>query len=339
MTEFAAVFPIHAWADRAAMSLLPRIKLYRSGFGDRRRLDDWVQEIAGYDRSVELPELDEQRRERARRRGVLSVRRLQFASPAARRLPRECWTMRGELLLPARGEPAAACLMLAATGEEGFARRRRFAAPLVAGGIAVLSLENPFYGSRRPWGQIGPVLRTVEEQFAMNLSTVDEGRALLAWLRSEGFSRVGVSGYSQGGMMAAFAGALSSFPVACVPRGAGDHAQAIFMESALSRSVSWAALARDAGSDRSARAYFERCLEPVRLSRHAPPLAPESAIVVASRHDGFVPATESEALHAHWPGSELRMLESGHVTAALLQAEQHRQAIRDAFGRLARRRP
>lgn len=52
VTESALVFPIHAWADRAAMALLPRIKLYRLGFGDRRRLDDWVGEIAQYDRSV-----------------------------------------------------------------------------------------------------------------------------------------------------------------------------------------------------------------------------------------------------------------------------------------------
>jgi dienelactone hydrolase len=318
------------------MALLPRIKLYRLGFGNRRHLDDWVGEIALYDRSVELPDLSEQRRERPGRSGALRLRRLRFESPAARRLPRESRNMDAELLLPARGEAAAACLMLAATGEEGFARRRRFAAPLVSEGIAVLSLENAFYGSRRPRGQLGPVLRTVEEQFAMNLSTVDEARALLLWLRSEGFSRVGVSGYSQGGVMAAFAGALSSFPVACVPRGAGDRAQVIFMESALSRSVNWAALARDAGSDREAREYFQRCLEPVRLSRHAPPLAPASAIIVGSRHDGFVPATESEALHAHWPGSELRMLESGHVTAALLQADEHRRAIRDAFGRLTR---
>lgn len=316
------------------MVLLPRIKLYRAGFGDRRRLDDWVREIAAYDRSVELPELTEQRHERAARRGALRTRRLRFASPAAHRLPPESGSIEAELLVPARGRPTAACLMLAATGEEGFARRRRFAGPLVAAGIAVLSLENPFYGSRRPRGQLGPVLRTVEEQFAMNLSTVDEARALLSWLRREGYSQVGVSGYSQGGMMAAFAGALASFPVACVPRGAGDRAHAIFMESALSRSVDWAALARDDGSEARARKYFERSLEPVRLSRHPPPLAPGSAIIVASRHDGFVPATESEALHAHWPGSELRMLESGHVTAALLQADAHRQAIRDAFARL-----
>ncbi len=334
VTQFVAVSPIHAWADRAAATLLPRIKLYRAGFGDRRRLDDWVQEIAEYDRAIELPGLRELGLERPRRRGSLRIRRLRFASPAERRLPRESATIDAELLLPRTGAAEAACLMLAATAEEGFVRRRRFAAPLVAEGIAVLSMENPFYGSRRPKRQIGPVLRTVEEQFAMNLSTVDEARALLCWLRSEGFSHVGVSGYSQGGVMAAFAGALSTFPVACVPRGAGDRARTIFVESALSRSVDWAALARDAGGERSAREYFERCLEPVRISRHAPPLAPESAIIVAARHDGFVPATESRALHAHWPGSELRMLESGHVTLALLQAEQHRQAIRDAFARL-----
>ncbi|MCA9598645.1 MAG: alpha/beta hydrolase family protein [Myxococcales bacterium] len=325
---------VHTWADQAAMQLLPRIKLYRSGFGDRTRLGRWVDEIAEYDRDVELPELSELLGQRERVHGLLRRRRLRFASPAARRLPRESAFIEAELLSPVRHAPRGACVLLAATGEEGFARRRRFAAPLVRAGIAVLSLENPFYGSRRPRGQIGPVLRTVEEQFAMNLSTVDEARALLAWLQRQGHSRLGVSGYSQGGMMAAFVGALSNAPVACVPRGAGDRARAVFMESALSRSVDWAALARDAGSAAEARAHFDRCLEPVRLSRHVAPLSPRSAIVVAARHDGFVPAAESEALHAHWPGSELRMLESGHVTAALFQAREHRHAIVDAFERL-----
>ncbi len=326
---------VHAWADRAAMRLLPRLKLYRSGFGDLARLERWVDEIARYDRSVELPALREQGGERAHRESAVSRRRLRFPSPAAHRLPHESSVVEAELLLPSGGETSSACLMLAATGEEGFLRRRRFAAPLVARGVAVLSLENPFYGARRPRGQLGPVLRTVEEQFAMNLSTVDEARALLEWLRREGFRNVGVSGYSQGGVMAAFAGALSAFPVACVPRGAADAARTIFMDSALSRSVDWTALARDSGGDKAARDRFERYLDPVRLSRHAPPLRPECAIVVGSLHDGFVPAAESEALHAHWVGSELRMLESGHVTAALLRAEQHRKAILDAFSRLS----
>lgn len=324
---------VHAWADRAATLLLPRIKLYRGGFGDARRLAKWVEEIDAYHRGVELPALRELRGERARTVGSTRRRRLRFTSPAAQRLPGESRAIEAELLLPA-GEAAAACLMLAATGEEGFARRRRFAAPLLARGIAALLLENPFYGERRPRGQIGPVLRTVEEQFAMNLATVDEARALLGWLRGEGFSRIGVTGYSQGGMMAAFAGALTGFPVACVPRGAGDRALPIFLDSALARSVDWRSLARDAGSERAARERFAQCLAPVCLSRHAPPVAPASAVIVASRHDGFVPPAEARALHSHWAGSELRMFDTGHVTAALLDSEAHRQAIADALARL-----
>ncbi|MEO6773232.1 MAG: alpha/beta hydrolase family protein [Kofleriaceae bacterium] len=283
---------------------------------------------------MQLPALRELRGERAQRVGSSWRRRLRFTSAAAHRLPSESSMMEAELLLPVGAAPAAVCLMLAATGEQGFARRRRFAAPLLSRGIAAVLLENPFYGVRRPRGQIGPVLRTVEDQFAMNLATVDEARALLAWLRREGFPRVGVTGFSQGGMMAAFAGALTDFPVACVPRCAGDRALPIFLDSALASSVDWRRLARDAGSESAARDQFARCLAPVCVSRHAPPLAPAGAVIVASRHDGFVPVAEARALHAHWAGSELRMFDTGHVTASLLDAEPHRQAIADALARL-----
>src|SRR4029078_2234243 len=97
--------------------------------------------------------------------------------------------------------------------------RRRF----LAEGVGATLLETPYYGSRRPHGQRGPVLRTVVDQFAMNTAMVDEARALLGWIR-DGGRVAGVTGYSQGGFMAAFAAAFVDFPVVVVPRAAGTHA-------------------------------------------------------------------------------------------------------------------
>lgn len=318
-------------------------RLYKDGFGGRARLDGLVRDLWDYPASAEAPRIDVRWTGRAEDRSGIRHRRGTFVSPMAHLLPEESRVAHVELLLPvptgrARSDvPAPVCLMLAATGEEGFVRRRLFAAPLVRAGIGALLLENPYYGRRRPRGQLGPALRTVADQFAMNTSTVEEARALLAWLVREGHAQVGATGYSQGGMMAAFAGALTPFEMAVIPRGAGASARPIFTESALAQTFDWKKLASEMRTRDEARRYFETCLEPVVVTRYPPPKAPELAVLLAARSDGFIPPSDVETLHRHWPGSELRWLDAGHVTAVLFHRSPHRRAVLDAFERLARR--
>ncbi len=326
---------LHQLTDHALIALLRKGKLFSEGFGDRRRLARIVDAVASYRResALDVPSIawgDEKER--------FGVRRLRgtFAAPLAAELPEESRTVHVELLLP-RGANAPHAtpivLLLAATSEEGFRRRRLFSLPLLQRGIAVLSVENPYYGLRRPAGQIGPFVRTFSDQFAMNFATVIEGRTLLAWLHREGYERVVVSGFSQGGMMAAFAAVTSTFPVGVVPCAAGLTAHGIFLDAALSNAFAWPRLAADAGSEAEARALIERALDPVSLAVHPPPLRPELAIVLGAAHDGFVPKRDVEALHRHWPGAELRWVSAGHVTTAALHHGAHRQAIRDALAR------
>ncbi|MFW5921028.1 MAG: alpha/beta hydrolase family protein [Polyangiales bacterium] len=329
----------HRLADHAAGTIMRAGRLYAGGFGGRDRLDALVARVAEYGRDSPLEPLHVRWQGPVLPASGARVRRGRFVSPAADLLPPESAEGVLELRLPAEdaGERPPVCLLLAATAEEGFGTRRRFGADLLRAGIGTLSLENPYYGERRPRGQIGPALRTVADQFAMNLATVMEARQLLCWLRDEGYRHVGASGYSQGGMMSAFGAALVDFPVAVAPRGAARAAEAIFTRSALSRAFHWRKLAEEAGGEEPARRYFTECLRPVDVGRHPPPVAPECAILVSARSDGFVPASDTEALHAHWPGSELRWLDGGHLTAALWQRRAHVQAIRDAFTRLRER--
>ena len=326
---------LHQLTDHALIALLRKGKLFSEGFGDRRRLARIVDAVASYRResALDVPSIawgDEKER--------FGVRRLRgtFAAPLAAELPEESRTVHVELLLP-RGANAPHAtpivLLLAATSEEGFRRRRLFSLPLLQRGIAVLSVENPYYGLRRPAGQIGPFVRTFSDQFAMNFATVIEGRTLLAWLHREGYERVVVSGFSQGGMMAAFAAVTATFPVGVGPCAAGLTAPGIFLDAALSNAFAWPRLAADAGSEAEARALIERALDPVSLAVHPPPLRPELAIVLGAAHDGFVPKRDVEALHRHWPGAELRWVSAGHVTTAALHHGAHRQAIRDALAR------
>jgi hypothetical protein len=329
----------HYYTDRVLTAVLRGGRLYDEGFGGIERLNGLVDMLRGFPLNEEPPEIDVRFRSVGRRRAGVLYRRAAFESPLAEVLPEESKRVVFELMVPGHLESTdrpPVCLMLAATAEEGFARRRFFARPLIERGIAALLMENPFYGKRRPRGQLGPSLRTVADQFAMNTATVEEARAILGWLRRQGYAKVGVTGYSQGGIMAGFAGALCPFPLACVPRAAGNSARPIFTESALAQTFNWRRLAEELNGEAEARRYFSECLEPVRIDRFDPPVAPELAIIVGSRSDGFVPPAETEALHRHWKGSELRWLEAGHLTGAVLKRPPHVRAVVDAFDRLAR---
>jgi len=311
--------------------------LYADGFGGFDRLDDLVERVRRYPGSEPPAELEIRWDGKARSVAGYRVRRGWFDTPMADLLPSECKRGHVELLLPPdrrRGEQPPLCLLLAATAEEGYARRRLWASSLLRRGIGALLLENAFYGRRRPLGQRGPSLRTVADQFSMNLATVDEARALLGWMRRAGYERVGVTGHSQGGMMSAFAAAVTPFAVAAVPRSAGSAAGPIFTTSALARAFHWERLAGERGGLEEARQYFLECLEPVDVSRHPPPHSTSAAILVGARSDGFVPPEETEHLHRHWQGSELRWLDAGHVTSVLLHRRAQVRAVLDAFDRL-----
>jgi pimeloyl-ACP methyl ester carboxylesterase len=325
---------LHRYTDLALTSLLRGVRLYEDGFGDRDSLMRLVDAVTRVAREDPLPPIDV-RWDEPRRGPRTLEREARFLSPALE-LPPESREVRMLWLEPTTPRQGAreVVVLLAATGEEGFFTRRRFAAPLLATDRAVLVVENPLYGVRRPRGQRGPGLRTVRDQFAMNLATVLEGRAIAGWLAARGHPKIVLSGYSQGGIMAAFVSALVPFPTGCVPRGAGARVEAIFTEGALSRAMDWDRLARELGSRAEAKAYFESCLAPVRVDRHPVPLEPRACIVVGARHDAFVPPHETEALHRHWPGSELRWDDAGHVTAALLGQRGHQRAILDSFARL-----
>ena len=326
---------LHRYTDLALTTLLRGIRLYEDGFGDRASLERLVEAVRVTRREDALPEV-ELRWHRVERWGRVLERHASFRSPAPE-LPSESREAHLVVLEPAdldAGSRPDAVVLLAMTGEEGYLSRRLFASRFLEAGLAVVILENAFYGLRRPVGQRGPSLRTVRDQFAMNYATVVEGRAIAAWLRARGHRRLVLSGYSQGGIMAAFVSALVPFETACVPRGAGAAVASIFTEGALSRAMRWDKLAAELGGRADARAYFEACLSPVRVDLHPPPLATAACILVGARHDAFVPPHEAEALHRHWPGSELRWSDRGHVTAAVLGQRQHQDAVLDALGRL-----
>ncbi|HEU4382575.1 MAG TPA: alpha/beta hydrolase family protein [Anaeromyxobacteraceae bacterium] len=318
------------WLDRAFYLFLTRQPFFAEGWGDEGLLSDVSLEGAR-----ERPAAPIEIAWGPERRGWGGlVREGTFESPEPR-LPAVARRARVRMLGPAAGEPGAVCLHFAASGDEGLSLRLRFAAPLLGQGIAALVLENPYYGERRPTGQPGAALRTVSDLVLMAAATVREGRSLLGWLERQGQGRLGVAGYSMGGQMAALVAATWPRPLAMAALAPSDSPASVFTEGLLRSHPRWDALRRPDGSEDRARAELRQLFLRYAVSSLEPPVEPRAAVVVANRLDGVVPPAEAERIARRW-GCELRWLEGGHVSGALVEQPALRRAVADAFSRLPR---
>ena len=223
-------------------------------------------------------------------------------------------------------------VLLAAWNEHDSRARFGIARRLAGRGIGSLTLENPYYGIRRPTDRDGQPIRTVADFFRMGIGAVAEGRGLLATIRAEGLTP-GVAGYSMGGNVAALISSTMPFPVATAPLAASYSPAPIYLDGALRGGIAWEALGGESSAEPKLR---EMLLSASVLDRPAPDHA-RHAVLVAARSDGYVPPAATMSLHDHWPGSELRWLGGGHATLLLIHKGALTTAIEDSFLRLARK--
>ena len=123
-------------------------------------------------------------------------------------------------MLPACAGIRAVCVMLPATGDQGFSQRMWLAArPLAAAGVLVVLPVAPLYGKRKPANQDRWYVREVHLMFKQAISIAVEAAALLHWAREQHGSTVplAVTGISWGGAMAALAAQLYNGPLAVIP--------------------------------------------------------------------------------------------------------------------------
>jgi hypothetical protein len=226
---------------------------------------------------------------------------------------------------------SAACVILAASRDEGYKTRERVFRSLVSRGLDLYLLENPFYGRRRTASSAS--LNTFSDHVLMNLGSVWEARALLEYLRGF-YDRLTVTGYSMGGHMAAITAAVSPFPVGCAPLATGASAARIYTKGLLSWSVDLRALAADRNQRDAARNRLHLMIEAADLTRQSPPIRSDAAFLVGCASDGYVFADEVKRLHEYWPGSTLRWLPAGHVTGLFLFRAVLRDAVVDATVKL-----
>jgi hypothetical protein len=231
---------------------------------------------------------------------------------------------------PASGTNRMVVLM-AAWNEHDSRARFGIARRLARRGIGSFVLENPYYGIRRPDDHDGQPIRTVSDFFRMGIGAVMEGRGLLATIRHAGCIP-GVAGYSMGGNISAIVSSTMPFPIATAPLAASYSPSPVYLDGALRGGIDWGALGGQSSAEPRLR---DALLAASVLDRPAPSHA-RHAVLVSARSDGYVPASTTEALHAHWPGSELRWISGGHATLLWFHKGAFATAIADSFDRLVR---
>lgn len=218
-------------------------------------------------------------------------------------------------------------VMMAAWNDHGYRTRTGLAVRLAARGISSVMLENPYYGPRRAWSD--PPIRTVADFAVMGRAAVQEGRALLDYFADD--YEVGVTGYSMGGNIAALIGALMERPVAIAGLAASHSPGPVWLDGIITHMVDWEALGGRADGNEE---RLRRELSGASVLAVSPHPHTASAVIVGAQSDGYIPPSAVEALHAHWPGSELRWLPGGHATMIWRQKDALVDAIEASFDRL-----
>jgi len=265
---------------------------------------------------------------RTRRRGRSLRRDGTFTSPLSW-LPNETRTVHVRARL--REGNRTACVILAASRDEGYQPREHVFGSLSAQGIDLYFLVNPFYGRRRMPG--GPSLITVSDHGLMVLGMVLEARALLEHLSTH-YSKLVVAGYSMGGHMAAVTAAVSPFPVACAALASGASASVVYTEGLLSWSVDLDALGGEPHLRAQARERLRQLFEVADLTLYPAPLRTDAAVIAGCTRDGYVLSSETERLHQHWRGSTLRWIPAGHFSALITSGAALRDCVADAAAKL-----
>ena len=310
------------------MHPLDRIGALLSGL-DRRRLrvfpDGWGQDPPDSQAAFGATAPLDIAWDRPAVMGPVRVRRGAFTSPVAHLLAHTARVVPVELIEPARGARGHVVLM-PSWNDHGFDTRRKLASHLIESGLASVIFDIPHYGERRTVPAPLQAIRTVRDFMVMGIGAIAEARALVTNFVDAG--PVGVAGYSMGGNLAALVAAGLDVPVAVAPLAAAPSPAVVFVDGPLSAAVAWKALGGP-----GARVRLHSVLGSVSVTNLRAPAHVRSAVLVAGTRDGLVPPAQTETIHQHWPGSDLRLVEAGHATLLWRHKRDLAQAVADSFSR------
>lgn len=317
------------WLDRATTLTISRTPVGRRpfnlGWGDSSVVDWYLEHAARVPPvAVITPTIRP-----ARRTGHVVMRDLEFDSPFDM-LPPEARTARARWVTT-DPEPERVVILHPAWNDENYDTRTRIALDLLDHGVASVMLQHPLYGERRRRTAVDYPVPLVSDFCLMGRGAVLEGRALAAHLVGAGY-RVGASGYSMGGNLAAFVAVLSDAPIAVAPLAAAYAAGPVFLDGVLRHTIAWDALG---GQTDEIVDRLTRVLTAGSILDHPAPEHTRAAVLVAGTRDGYVPTAATQAIHRHWPGSRMEWVTAGHASLLYRHRDRLVAAIAETFDRVA----
>lgn len=291
-------------------------------------------------------------------------------------LPQECHRACFQAVLPNRwtwpGQLKPLVLQFAGTGDHFFWRRRKLMAlPMVKEkGIGSIILENPFYGVRKPRGQLRSSLRHVSDLFVMGAQLILESRVLLNWAENEGYGPFCSHGISMGGHMASLAASAYPKPIALVPCLTATSASVTFCQGVMAKAINWNQLTQQYQQNQQYKSQLWHLVESpefgerdkftsifsskpdghsyaetvqfmrgimdecTHMKNYDIPVDPELIFIVAAEHDAYQPRHSVIPLPEIWPSANIRYIKEGHIKSYLFYQHIFREAIYDSLDRL-----
>jgi hypothetical protein len=255
-----------------------------------------------------------------------------FATPAhVEHLPPESARAYLRFVRPSLEARGPVVVLMPTSFEAGVESRMPLARALARRGISSVLLESPYMGRRKPAAQHGRMLQHFSDFLVLCAASVEEGRAVLAWLDSQGFGQLCTAGLSKGGYLATMTGLRSTVPAHVVALLAPHSGVPVLVDGLLGRLCDWDLLQRTSASDTPVRQQMIDLFELTSLERLPPPMPPRRVTMICARQDRYVPRYSYEKMARRWESlARVRWLAGGHVSSIVERGHLLR-AIHETF--------
>ncbi len=255
------------------------------------------------------PETFAYRLEALRSLGGVTIHHLTYPSPGPSRFE-ENLTVHAEYYRPPGEGPFPAAVVLHIL-DGRFYVARLVAAALAQRGIAALFVKLPYYGERRPSGEVDLKSLDLPDVVTAVRQAVRDVRRGSFWLRRRpevADGKVGIVGVSLGSFIAQLAaGADGGFDRCAFVLGGGSLVETVYGGSKDTRKI--VQLLAERGWD---RARVAAALAPIEPLRHVDRIARESVLMINCRADEVVPPASSRRYWEALGRPEIVWYDGGH---------------------------
>ena len=231
-------------------------------------------------------------------------------------------------------------LIMPASGDDDLNyRKKKLAFPLAQKGIASVLLEIPFYGRRKPEGQISTNVDLVSDYLLMIYLSIQEGRSLLNTFYKNGFPYLGVTGLSMGGFAAGAIASSIPFPTALVCALTGNTTADTLAYGKCFENCVWESLTKSDSLNfarKKMHRYFSLLAS---LTLLPPPPSLNSALLINAEDDAYIPKINALKLKQYWKGVEQIWMPGGHFTTIFKGPSLMVEGLEQAFKKVPSTRP